>query len=145
MRWGMLPSLFAELERVKEEMDRFFEEISEGILKEPAAGVFPLVNLTEDENNYYVRAELPGIKPEELDISVTENTLTISGERKIKVEGDVDYHRKEREEGRFSRAISLPGEIDPDKVEARCKNGILTVILPKAEKTKPRKISIKSE
>lgn len=141
----MLPSLFAELERVKEEMDRFFEEISEGILKEPAAGVFPLVNLTEDENNYYVRAELPGIKPEELDISVTENTLTISGERKIKVEGDVDYHRKEREEGRFSRAISLPGEIDPDKVEARCKNGILTVILPKAEKTKPRKISIKSE
>ncbi|MBW1993309.1 MAG: Hsp20/alpha crystallin family protein, partial [Deltaproteobacteria bacterium] len=72
------------------------------------------------------------------------NGLSISGERKIPAEGDnVRYHRREREAGSFSRIIGLPGEVDPDKVEAKLKDGILTVIVPKAEKAKPKQIPIK--
>ena len=151
MRWSAWPiSLrvaFEELERMRQQMDRLFEDLSEGILREPtfSAGVFPLVNVSEDKDNYYVRAELPGVKPEDLDISATVDSLIITGERKISEEENVNFHRREREAGKFSRVISLPGQIDPDKVEAKCKNGILTVILPKAETAKTRQIAIKTE
>ncbi len=150
-RWGTLPfnfrSAFEELERMRQQMDKLFEDLSEGIIREPtiSSGVFPLVNLTEDKNNYYIRAELPGIKPEDLDISVTADSIVISGERKIPEEENVNYHRREREAGKFSRVISLPGQIDVEKVEAKCKNGILTIILPKSEATKTRQITVKSE
>ena len=80
-----------------------------------------------------------------MDISVTADSLIISGERKIPEEENVNYHRREREAGKFSRVITLPGQIDPDKVEAKCKNGILTVILPKAETAKTKQISVKTE
>ncbi|MEN8692107.1 MAG: Hsp20/alpha crystallin family protein [Desulfobacterales bacterium] len=101
------------------------------------------MNLTEDKDHYYLRAELPGISAEDLDIQATGNNLSISGERKIEVEKDnVRYHRKEREEGKFSRAISLPGDIDADGVSASLTNGILKVSVPKAEKAKPKQISI---
>ena len=108
------------------------------------AGVFPLVNLTEERDNYYIRAELPGMKADELNISVTGNGVSIAGERKISAEGDnVRYHRREREAGTFSRMIGLPGEVNPDKVDATFKDGILTVTVPKAEKAKPKQITIK--
>ena len=110
----------------------------------PTAGVFPLVNLTEDKDGYYVRAELPGLKADELDISATGNTLSISGERKIFDEGEnVRYHRREREAGTFSRIISLPGEVDANKIEAELKDGILTARISKAEAAKPRQITVK--
>ena len=149
-KWGAWPisfkTAFEELERMRQQMDKLFEDLTEGI-KEPtlSAGVFPPINLSENKDNYYVRAELPGVKAEDLDISVTADSLIISGERKIPEEENVNYHRREREAGKFSRVISLPGQIDPEKVEARCKNGILTVILPKAETAKTRQILIKSE
>lgn len=151
MRWSAWPvsfrSAFEELERMRQQIDKLFEDLTEGIIREPtfSAGVFPLVNVSEDKDNYYVRAELPGIKPEDLNISVTEDTLIISGERRIPEEENVNYHRREREAGKFSRAVTLPGQIDPDKVEARCKNGILTVVLPKAETAKTRQIPVKTE
>jgi HSP20 family protein len=110
----------------------------------PTAGVFPLVNLTEDKNGYYVRAELPGLTAGELNISVTGNSLSISGQRKIASEGqDIRYHRREREAGSFNRIVSLPGEVDSDKVEAKLKDGILTVHVPKAEVAKPKQITVK--
>lgn len=90
-----------------------------------SAGVFPLLNLTEDKNNYYVRAELTGVKGDELDIQVTGKNLAISGERKFAAEEEgARYHRREREAGIFSRMIGLPGEVDTDKVEANLENGI---------------------
>jgi HSP20 family protein len=109
------------------------------------AGVFPLVNLTEDKNSYYVRAELPGVKADALDIQVTANNLAISGERKIAAEEEgARYHRREREAGTFSRITALPGDIDSDKVDAKLENGILTVVVSKAEAAKPKQIAVKS-
>lgn len=136
---------FGELERLRREMDLLTEALPRGFLREPAAGVFPLVNVTENNDNYYVRTELPGIKSDELDISITGNSLAISGERKLPVEDKkAHYHRRERESGIFKRIINLPSQLDSGKAEARSADGILTIILPKAEAAKPRQITIKS-
>ena len=136
---------FDELDRMRREMDRLFEGVAGWPFREPAAGVFPLANITEDNNNYYVRAELPGIPADKIDISVTDEGLSIAGERKIGPEKEgATYHRREREAGRFSRIISLPGPINPEKVEASCVDGVLTVVLSKAGAAKPKQITVKS-
>jgi HSP20 family protein len=138
-------SPFGELERMRKDMDRLTESISRGVWGEPGAGVFPLMNVTEDKDNYHIRAELPGIRAEELDISITADTLSISGERKIAAEDEkAQYHRREREAGRFSRIVTLPGQVNAGKAEARCADGVLTVVLPKAEEAKPRQITVKA-
>jgi HSP20 family protein len=126
-------------------MERLFDGLSGGSVPYAHAGVFPLINLSEDGDHYYVRAELPGIKAEDLNISVTGDGLSISGERKIseKTKG-ATYHRRERESGTFSRMISHPGPVETDKVKATSKDGILTIVMPKAEKAKPRQISVKA-
>ena len=137
-------SPFGELERMRQNMERLFEE-ARAPYQPTQAGVFPLTNLSEDKDNYYIRAELPGVKGDELDIQVTGNNLAISGERKIAAEEEgAKYHRREREAGSFSRMIGLPGEVDTDKVDANLKNGILTVVVPKAEIAKPKQISVSS-
>lgn len=141
-RWR---SPFEELERMRREMDRLFEDLAGGTFRESRSGVFPLVNVTEGGDSYYVRAELPGIKGEDLDISVKGNSLSIAGERKIPGEDErAQYHRREREAGRFSRIISLPAQIDTAKVEAHCSDGILTITLPKSEAAKPKQITVKT-
>lgn len=142
---GTLARPFEELERMRRQMDRLMGGLSRGLFREPAAGVFPLVNITEDGDSYYVRAELPGLKAEDLDISVTGDSLSISGERKLHVEEEhAQFHRREREAGRFSRIISMPTQIDTGKVEAHCIDGVLTVILPKAEAARPKQIAVKA-
>lgn len=109
----------------------------------PHAGVFPLLNVSVTPDRYLVRAELPGIKADELDITVSGNNLTISGERKILEENKTaKYHRREREAGKFNRALTLPGPLDSSKVDARLKDGILTLVIPRAEEAKPKKIII---
>jgi HSP20 family protein len=142
---GMWRSPFEELERMRRDMDRLFEDLTGGMFREPRAGVFPLVNVTEGSDNYYVRAELPGIKAEDLDISVTGNSLSIAGERRIRAEDEkANYHRREREAGKFNRVISLPAQVDTAKVEASCVDGILTVVLAKSEAAKPTQITVKT-
>jgi HSP20 family protein len=139
-------SPFEELERLRREMDRLFEGLTGGLLKEPTAGVFPLANITEDEEAYYVRAELPGVKGEDLNISVTGNNLSIEGERKIPPEHESGhFHRKEREAGKFRRVLSLALPVDASKVEAHSQDGVLTITLPKAEAAKPKQITIKTD
>lgn len=138
-------SPFGELERLKRQMDLLSEGIFGGASSGPPAGVFPLMNVTEDKDNYYVRAELPGIKSDELDISVTGDTLSIAGERRISEEkGDVKYHRREREAGKFSRIVNLPTQIDTSKVDAKCGDGLLTITMPKAETAKQKQIAVKA-
>ena len=138
-------SSFDELERMRRQMDLLSEGLTRGLSREPAAGVFPLMNVTEDKDNYYVRAELPGLVADDLDISVTGDTLSIAGERKLPVEDEkAQYHRREREAGKFSRIVSLPAQVDTGKVEAHCTDGVLTVVLPKAEAVKPRQITVKA-
>jgi HSP20 family protein len=127
---------------MRQQLDQLFEDAATPHQR-LSAGVFPLINLTEDKDNYYLRAELPGVKGEELDIQVTGNNIGISGERKIAAEEEgARYHRREREAGRFSRMIGLPGDINSDKVNAKIENGILTVVVAKAEAAKPKQISV---
>jgi HSP20 family protein len=128
---------------MRQQLDQLFED-APGPYQRVSAGVFPLINLTEDKDNYYVRAELPGVKGEELDIQVTGKNLAITGERKIAAEEEgAKYHRREREAGSFSRMIGLPGDINSDKVDAKMQNGILTVVVAKAEAAKPKQITVK--
>ena len=131
-----------ELHRMRQQLGRVFDESPQ---RRVSAGVFPLLNLTEDKDNYYVRAELPGVKADELDIQVTGKNLAISGERKIATaEEGARYHRREREAGTFSRMIGLPGEVDTEKVEAKLENGILSIVVSKAEVAKPKQITVGS-
>jgi len=125
-------------------MDRLFRDYSGGA--EPFfSRAFPAVNITEDAENFYVRGELPGIRAEDLDVSVVEGGLLIRGERKLATEDkQANYHRRERESGFFRRMIALPARVDSTKVSAKVKNGVFTITLPKAEEAKPRKISVKT-
>lgn len=139
-------SPFAELDRMRRQMDALSGMFYRGMPERRvmSAGVFPLLNLTENQDNYYIRAELPGMKAEDLGIQIVDKTLTISGERKIQEEGGkIRYHRRERDAGKFSRAIGLPGEIDSDRIEAQMRDGLLTVTIPKAEAAKPKQITVK--
>lgn len=132
-----------ELNRIRGQMDRVMDAVSGRGASAVSANVYPAVNVTEDENNYYIRAEMPGIHSTDFEIQVTGSHLTISGERKLPAESETArYHRREREEGRFSRALSLPRDIDAEAAQARMHNGVLTLVLPKAESAKPRKITI---
>ena len=133
-----------ELDRLRRHMNELYSALSGEAAPMPTAGVFPLTNVTEDSNNYYIRAELPGMKSDDLNIQVTSDGISISGERKIPEEGSgVKYHRREREAGKFSRSINLPSEIDVNAVDASLTNGVLKITIPKAEIAKPRQITVK--
>ncbi len=135
---------FGQLERLRRQMERVSNLTAPATPYFAAAGVFPLTNVSEDKDKYYVRAELPGMTADQIEITATENNLSIAGERSIPGEADnVRYHRRERESGKFSRMLGLPGSIDPDKVEANFKNGVLTVALPKSEASKPKQVTVK--
>lgn len=136
---------FREMERLQRQMGRLFEETYGPGLSLWRPGVYPLVNISEDHDNFYVRAELPGATPEDVEITIHAGNLILRGERKIPTEAkQVNYHRQERESGFFRRVLVLPGPVNPAKVEATFKDGILTIKLAKPEETKPRKIKVKA-
>ena len=137
---GTLP----DVDRLTRDLGRLAKVVSGA---EPdAAGVFPPMNVTQDDNNFFVRAELPGIKPDELDLKVLGNKLSLAGKRELPKEAEgVSYHRRERAEGAFSRSMVLPSEVNADEVEAKYLNGILTITLPKAEATKPRQVTVATQ
>lgn len=104
---------------------------------------YPLLNAWEDEQNFFVEAELPGLALEDLDISMTDrNTITIKGTRKEPTVEGGQWHRRERAFGEFERSLELPGAVDADHVEAKFTNGVLTIKLPKAPELRPRKIEV---
>lgn len=132
------------IERIRGDLDRIFRDL--GVRSHSTAmGVFPPLNVTEDEANIVVHAELPGVSPADLDISVEGDTLTLKGNRRpADTEGSVSYHRREREHGRFRRSLTLSVPIELDQVEAHCRHGVLRIVLPKAKAALPQKITIKS-
>jgi HSP20 family protein len=135
--------VFQEFDNVRRQLDRFMNLYSDTPRRVAGAGVFPQLNVTEDADKFYLRAELPGVKSNELDIQATGKNIAISGERKIHAENDnARYHRREREAGKFSRVLAMPSDIDADRIEARLENGILTVMVPKAQAAKPRQIKV---
>lgn len=136
-----------ELNRLRREIDRLFEEPF-GFLT-PSTSFFegwtPAVDIYEDNDKYVVKAELPGMKNEDIDVSLDGNTLTISGERKHEEEKqEGENYRSERFFGRFQRSITLPTMVQANQIEATYKDGILSVTLPKAEEAKPKQIQVKT-
>jgi HSP20 family protein len=145
IRWTRRPfayNPFAELDRLQGELNRLFQAVWGPEVSRRPAGVFPPVNVSEDADNVYVRAELPGVRPQDVDLAVAAETLTLSGRRVTEQAEEVSYHRRERESGEFQRVITLPTRINPGKVRASAKNGILLVTCPKSEEVKPKKIRI---
>jgi HSP20 family protein len=133
-----------ELEQLQRRMDRLFRETYGTEGRPWRVGVYPPVNISEDRDHILVRAELPGVQAADLEITLQDNSLVLRGERKIPAEDkQVNYHRRERESGFFRRIVALPAQVRGDKVEASCKDGILTIKLAKPEEVKPRKIEVK--
>jgi HSP20 family protein len=134
-----------ERERLWQEMSRLFANLSSTSGQEPRAGGFPLINVTQDRDHLYIRAELPGITADALSITVTNNNLAIAGQRTLPTEeATASYHRREREAGAFSRTLSLPTGVAIENVSARYSDGILTIVVPKAETAKPTQIKIQA-
>jgi len=135
---------FRELDDARRDMERLFDALST-YSSTGSAGVYPPIEVSEDADAVFVRAELPGIKTDDLDITMENDTLTIAGERKPEADDDsVSFHRREREWGAFRRSFSLQRRVDAEKVQARYIDGILTVTLPKAAEARPKQISVQA-
>jgi HSP20 family protein len=105
----------------------------------------PSVNIWGDEDKLVLTAELPGITPEDIDVSIQGEHLKLEGERKFDGPEDTTCHRRERGFGKFVRSFKLPFDVESEKVSASYKNGVLTLTMPRAEKSKPKRITVKSE
>jgi HSP20 family protein len=134
-RPGLAWPTFGRLANLQDELDRLFES--------PLQAWAPALDVHEDKDGFTIRAELPGMKREDIEVSIQDGALVISGERQEeKVNEGTEVHRQERYYGRFSRALTLPTAVNGDKVKANYKDGILTVTLPKAEEAKPKQITV---
>lgn len=139
-RWDWAQDPILDLHRLQREMNRLFSDYAE------PAERFPALNLWSSDDEAVVAAELPGVDPKAVNLSVVGQVLTLQGERPDEpgvAEGS--YHRRERVTGHFTRAVRLPFEVESDKVQARYENGVLRVTLPRKESTKPRRITIAAE
>jgi HSP20 family protein len=143
VRWEPL----RELTTLQNEMNRLFSTVFDA----PAQGNgpqtlrrwMPAMDLVETEDHFVLRADLPGLSEEDVNIEVEDRVLTLSGERKAEHESTKDgYHRVERAFGSFSRSLTLPEGVDPESVAASFDRGVLEIKIPKPEQRKPRKISI---
>jgi len=135
---------FDELEELRDQFNRVFNQVQNKQVKELA--FTPVVNTREADDAYYIEVELPGVNKEDINIDVDDNTLTISGERKLKDEQkDSSFYKVESLYGKFERSFSLPEDVDSDKIEAASKNGVLEIKIPKVVKVEksPKKIEIK--
>ena len=138
-------NLFEDFRRMEEEMDALFGRWpSPAGIRSVVPGTYPPINVgtTPDAVDVYLFAA--GVDPKSLDIALQQNLLTVAGERKVPVEKDVSYYRKERFDGAFRRVISLPEDVDPDRVEAHYRNGVLRIHIKRQEAVRPRQIEVKA-
>lgn len=144
-RWQPMGNLWEELNQFRNGMDRLFESYG---FEQPGwpglAAAYPTVNVWQDVDAVYAEAELPGMELADLEIYVTAgNQLTIKGERKQPaIEGT--WHRQERPCGHFARILTLPVEVEADRIEAKFGSGVLTIKMPKSERAKPKRITVKA-
>ena len=131
---------FAQLQR---ELERMLETTF-GSVGASTVGVYPTVNVFDAGEEFVVKAELPGVDPQKVEIDVQDNTLVLRGERRFDdpAEKNFAYHRREREQGRFRRVVRLPGKVDGDKAAASYGDGVLSIRIPKAKETQPRRVAI---
>ena len=140
---------FTELRRMREDMDRIFESFMRPTPLVPwaAEGIVPMIDVFERNNDIIVKAELPGLKKEDIEITATEDSVSLSGEFKREEEArEEGFYRRERRAGRFYRTIPMPIAIKPNDVRASFKEGVLEVTAPKAEeaKAKEKKVPIEA-
>jgi len=137
--------------RTSQELDELWRRVEDLWPSWPSLRRFPLeieewipaIDMYEKDNNYIVKAELPGLKEEDVDVSVVGDRLTIKGEKKAETEvKEENYYRSERSYGSFFRSIDLPPDANPDKVEASYDDGILEVAIPKTAAVKPKKVKV---
>ena len=137
---------FAEMADLRREMDHIFGEFfgrTPSSMAATEAMWSPLVDIHETKDSFLLMAELPGVKQEDIQVSVEGDTLTLKGERKRETEVKEDqYHRVERSYGRFERSIVLPSVVDPSRVKATYRDGVLEIQLPKKEEAKPKEIKV---
>jgi len=132
-------------DQVRTEMDRLFGGLFAERMIPRTKMVYPPVNLYDDDENFYLTAELPGMNSDNLDINVEAENIQIKGEQKVEPEEkNGHYHRRERKGGGFAKKIFLPARISTDKVKADMKNGILKVTMAKAQEIKSKKIQVKN-
>jgi len=145
---------FGELGRMEREMERMFEDFFGRRVRPlwperwwPAAGVeiaAPAVDIYEEKDDIIVKAELPGMEKDNIEVNLSDNFLTIKGEKKKEEEvKEENYYRSERSHGSFLRTVDLPKEVHVDKAKAAFKNGILEIRLPKTEEAKKKEIKVK--
>lgn len=136
---------FGRLSDLRDEIDRLFD-VPLAELTNPSrllSGWNPALDVYEDKENFVVKAELPGMKKEDIEVSLHEGSLSVSGERKSESKHkDAEVYRAERFFGRFQRTVTLPTPIAADKVKAQYKDGVLTITLPKTEEAKPKQIDV---
>jgi HSP20 family protein len=138
-----------ELEEMRKDMDRLFEDFFAPVarrrrwLKPEFGVVVPNIEMYDRKNEIVLKAELPGVNKEDIDLTITKDSLTLKGE--VKKEEEVkeeDYYACERSYGSFTRTIALPVEVDSEKAKASFKNGVIEIVLPKKEEAKPKEIKI---
>ena len=146
MRLMRRPKLDLPLTRLRDEIDRMFDQQPDFAVSDLFGGWTPAVDLLEDKDKLTVKAELPGFKREDLNVSVHEDNLIIAGERRCEDEQkEGEFYRCERYYGKFHRSIPLPASVSTDKIDAKYRDGILTVTLPKTEKAKAKQIEVSVE
>jgi HSP20 family protein len=136
---------YGDINRIRSEINRIFQDPF--AILQPSTSMFegwePKLDIFEDKDKVTVNAELPGMKKEDIEVNVQGDTLTIAGERKEEhEEQQEETFRSERFFGRFQRSITLPQVVDPQKVQANYKDGVLTITLPKSEEAKPKQIEV---
>jgi HSP20 family protein len=145
IRWLGESDVFSQLDGMRRDMDRLMSAFRPWSGSAYRSGVYPQMNVYDDGESFIVRAEVPGVDPKDIDLTVTGDTLTIQGERRLEeVPEGASYHRRERSSGQFRRSLTLPDQVDSSKVAATCKHGILQILLPRAEQARQRKVKIQS-
>ena len=135
------PDLWHGMDQLQQDMNRLFNAASSRHVFAPPS--YPALNVWTNDNGQIISAELPGLTTDDINIEVTGDALSISGERRHgEVPKEAVYHRRERTSGTFSRTIQLPFMVDTSKVEAQFKNGTLVVSLPRAEADRPKKVAV---
>jgi len=138
---------FGRLSGLRDEIDRLFEAPLGELTRasQLLSGWTPALDMREDKDNIVVKAELPGMKKEEIEVSLHDGCLSISGERKAEEKfKDAEVYRSERFVGRFQRTVTLPSAVAGDKVSAQYQDGVLSITLPKSEEAKPKQITVKA-
>jgi len=131
---------FGEVRRLQDEVNRLFSSAVAGG-RAPSAAGFPAINAFANEHGVALTAELPGVKPDDVDVSVFRDTLTLRVRRRAPEDAKA-YHRQERRYGEFARTVNLPFQVDPERVEANMQDGVLRLSLHRPEEDKPRRIRV---